>query len=59
MTTHGHSVELAGSISLGEIMSALSYHPRGNPQCSGSFYKNRLYQRERAAHVVDPENRES
>src|ERR1700686_5592719 len=48
-----------GSTSPGEIMSALSSTPSTKEhRVLGSFYKDGLDRGEKAAHIVDPENRE-
>src|SRR6267143_2471661 len=59
MTTHEHSVELAG-VSLAGRNHVCAFFTTIDEEhrVLGSFYKDGLLRGERAAHVVDPENRE-
>jgi len=59
MTTHEHSVELAG-VSLAGRNHVCAFFTTIDEEhrVLGSFYKDGLLRGERAAHIVDPENRE-
>ena len=59
MTTHEHSVELAG-VSLAGRNHVCAFFTTLDEEhrVLGSFYKDGLLRGERAAHIVDPENRE-
>ena len=59
MTTHEHSVELAG-VSLAGRNHVCAFFTTIDEEhrVLGSFYKDGLVRGERAAHIVDPENRE-
>ncbi len=58
MTTHEHSVELAG-VSLAGRNHVCAFFTTIDEEhrVLGSFYKDGLLRGERAAHIVDPENR--
>ena len=59
MTTHEHSVELAGvSLTGRNHVCAFFSTIDEEHRVLGSFYKDGLLRGERAAHIVDPENRE-
>ena len=58
MTTHEHSVELAGVNLAGRNHVRAFFNIDEERRVLGSFYKVGLCQGEKSAHVVDPENRE-
>jgi hypothetical protein len=59
MTTHEHSVELAGVNLAGRNHVCAFFNTIEEEQrVLGSFYKDGLDRGEKPAHIVDPENRE-
>jgi len=59
MTTHEHSVELAGVNLAGRNHVCAFFNTLDEEhRVLGSFYKDGLDRGEKAAHIVDPENRE-
>src|SRR5712692_11015734 len=59
MTTHEHSVELAGVNLAGRNHVCAFFNTIDEEhRVLGSFYKDGLDRGEKAAHIVDPENRE-
>src|SRR5260370_38693489 len=59
MTTHEHSVELAGVNLAGRNHVCAFFNTIDEEhRVLGSFYKDGLARGEKAAHIVDPENRE-